>query len=236
MTGGVAGVLFDKDGTLIDFRATWDGWARDLILEATGGDGASAERLARTMRFDLDARAFLPDSPIIAGTAREAASLVAEGLGRSDVAAVEAWIAERARVARMAPVVPLRPLCLRLRAAGIALGVATNDAEDVARDNLATLGVTDLFDYVAGFDSGHGGKPGPGMLRAFCTARGVAAERCVMVGDSPHDLVAAAAAGMRPVAVLTGIATAGDLAPLAEAVLPDIGHLPAYLGLPAAVA
>jgi len=34
---------------------------------------------------------------------------------------------------------------------------------------------------------------------------------------------------MRPVAVLTGIAPAADLAPLAEAVLPDIGALPGWI-------
>ena len=50
-----------------------------------------------------------------------------------------------------------------------------------------------------------------------------------MVGDSRHDLEAGRAAGMRPVAVLTGIARAADLAPHAEVVLPDIGALPAWL-------
>ena len=52
-----------------------------------------------------------------------------------------------------------------------------------------------------------------------------------MVGDSPHDLVAGRAAGMTAVAVLTGIATEADLGPLADVVLPDIGHLPGWLGL-----
>ena len=55
-----------------------------------------------------------------------------------------------------------------------------------------------------------------------------------MVGDSLHDLDAGRAAGMRPVAVLTGIARAGDLAPHAEVVLPDIGALPAWLDAQAA--
>jgi phosphoglycolate phosphatase len=56
-----------------------------------------------------------------------------------------------------------------------------------------------------------------------------------MVGDSRHDLMAGRAAGMRTVAVLTGIAEAPELAPLADAVLPDIGHLADWLDtLPAA--
>ena len=50
-----------------------------------------------------------------------------------------------------------------------------------------------------------------------------------MVGDSRHDLISGRAAGMATVAVLTGIAGAGELAPHADVVLPDIGHLPGWL-------
>jgi phosphoglycolate phosphatase len=56
------------------------------------------------------------------------------------------------------------------------------------------------------------------------------------VGDSRHDLVAGRAAGMRCVGVLTGLADRADLSPLADAVLPDIGHLPGWLDLLAAQA
>ena len=231
----VSGIVFDKDGTLISFRGTWDLWAFNLIEEATGGDPVAAERLANAMQYDLAAQCFQAGSPIIAGTASEAATLVAYGLGRHDVAEVEAWISARAATATMAPVVPLAPFLAQLKMGGLALGVATNDGEAVARANLESLGVADHFDYVAGFDSGYGGKPDPGMVRGFCTELGLRPETCVMVGDSPHDLLAAARAGVRPVAVLTGISEAEDLAPLAEVVLPDIGHLPAWLGLQDAI-
>ena len=46
-----------------------------------------------------------------------------------------------------------------------------------------------------------------------------------MVGDSQVDLLAAKAAGMRPIAVLTGVAEAEELACDAEVVLSDIGQL-----------
>ncbi|EPX85444.1 HAD-superfamily hydrolase, subfamily IA, variant 1 family protein [Salipiger mucosus DSM 16094] len=51
-----------------------------------------------------------------------------------------------------------------------------------------------------------------------------------MVGDSTHDLIAGRAAGMQCVGVLTGPAAAEDLASQADVVLPDIGHLPGWLG------
>ena len=58
---------------------------------------------------------------------------------------------------------------------------------------------------------------------------GLAPARVVMVGDSTHDLIAGRAAGMQTVGVLTGPASRADLGKLADAVLPDIGHLPAWL-------
>ena len=45
-----------------------------------------------------------------------------------------------------------------------------------------------------------------------------------MVGDSRHDLQAGRAAGMVTLGVLTGPATAAELADVADAVLPDIGR------------
>ncbi|MGX9357217.1 HAD family hydrolase [Roseobacteraceae bacterium S113] len=224
----VKGLLFDKDGTLIDFRGTWDAWAGALIDELTDG-AAAAERLARSMRYDLAEHAFLADSPIIAGTSREAAECVLEGLDGWEIEPLEALIASRAAVAPMAPVTELDPLLRGLRARGIKLGVATNDSEAVARANLEALGVTAHFDYVAGYDSGHGGKPGPGMVLAFCRSLGLAPETCVMVGDSPHDLIAGARAGSRTMGVLTGTCTRADLAPLADVVLPSIADLPGWL-------
>ena len=64
-----------------------------------------------------------------------------------------------------------------------------------------------------------------GQLKAFCAAHGLSPARVAMVGDSTHDLHAGRAAGMKAVAVLTGIARAEALAPEADVVLPDIGHL-----------
>ena len=83
--------------------------------------------------------------------------------------------------------------------------------------------------FVAGYDSGCGAKPAPGQLLAFADAVGAAPEATLMVGDSRLDLVAGRAAGMIPIGVLTGVADAAELADLAEVVLPDIGHIAAWI-------
>lgn len=225
----IRAILFDKDGTLFDFQATWGAWAQSLLDELSEGDPGLAGLMAEALEFDASAARFMPTSPVIAGTGREVAELLSPHLPGMDVDTLEQHLARAAQEAPLAPAVPLRALLQRLRDAGFRLGVATNDFESVARRHVAN--VLDLFDFIAGFDSGHGGKPEPGMLLAFARACGLPPAAVLMVGDSRHDLIAGRAAGMATLGVLTGVAGAEDLAPLADAVRPDIGHLPELLGL-----
>lgn len=222
-------ILFDKDGTLFDFAATWVAWARSFLMRAAGQDAGRAAAIGRAIGFDLPAGRFAPDSIVIAGTPAEVAAALLPHLPGQDVAALVDMLNEEAAAAPQAETVPLAAFLDDLRARSLRLGVATNDAEAPARAHLGAAGVLDRFDFIAGFDSGHGAKPGPGQMLAFARAVGVAPERIVMVGDSTHDLIAGRAAGMQTVAVLTGLAPAESLAPHADAVLPDIGHLTGWL-------
>lgn len=224
----IDGLIFDKDGTLFDFRSSWGRWAAGF-LTSLADDADHAARLGRAIGFDAETGSFAPDSPVIAATAADIAAALAPLLPGQSVAELTERIDETAGSAPMSEAVPLRPLLSGLRANGLKLGVATNDSEAPARQHLAAHGITDCFDFIAGYDSGHGAKPGPGMCLAFTQALGLDPARVAMVGDSRHDLEAGRAAGMRTIAVLTGIATRADLAPHADVVLPDIGAIPAWL-------
>ncbi|WP_323765437.1 HAD family hydrolase [Marinovum sp.] len=225
----IGAIVFDKDGTLFDFSATWDGWAAGVIATLSEGDAALAQKLAASARYDLARLTFEPDSPVIAGTAREAAECFARVLPGRPVEEVEHFLDAAARAAPLAPAVPLAPLLSALADRGLRLGVVTNDTEASARAHLAAVEITPLFDFVAGFDSGYGMKPDAAPLLAFASAVEIAPAEVVMVGDSTHDLIAGRAAGMKTVGVLTGPARSETLTPYADAVLPDIGHLPEWL-------
>jgi phosphoglycolate phosphatase len=224
----IDGLLFDKDGTLFDFRVSWGRWAQGF-LTGIATDAAHARRLGKAIGYDLDSGSFAPDSPVIAATASDIAAALVPGLPGVTVAELTERIDASAAMAPMSEAVPLRPLLSALRAKGLRLGVATNDSEAPARQHLANHGITDLFDFIAGYDSGHGAKPGPGMCLAFVRAQQLEPSRVAMVGDSRHDLEAGRAAGMRTVAVLTGVAKREELAPHADVVLPDIGAIPGWL-------
>jgi phosphoglycolate phosphatase len=226
----ITAILFDKDGTLFHFEVSWGAWLRDTLVRLSDGDSAVAAALADDLGFDMRAACFARDSPVIAGTLAEIVLLMAPHLPSLSAAEIEADLESSAAIAPMIPTVPLVPLLGALRRDGYALGVATNATMAETRPHLDVSGVASFFDFVAGCDSGFGAKPGPGMCLAFADRLGCAPETVLMVGDSLHDLKAGRAAGMRTAAVLTGVAAAADLAPFADVVLPDIGHLPRWLG------
>ncbi len=219
-------IILDKDGTLFDFRRTWSAWAERMLDEIAADDPALKHIAAEAMGYDVG-RGFRPSSIVIAGTSGEVGAALAAATGRS-AAALEAMAN---RVATQTPQVQVPGLAETLArlAAGHVLGLVTNDGEAPARAHLASVGIAQHFAFVAGYDSGHGAKPDPGPLLAFSRATGTDPARTLMVGDSRHDLAAGRAAGMTTVAVLTGVATAPDLADLADAVLDDITHLPGWL-------
>lgn len=225
----IYGVLFDKDGTLFDFARTWNVWAETTLVSLAEGDRTRAAELGQLIGFDLDAGAFDPASEVIAGTPEDISRLLLPGLPGRTLDDIEFEVNAKAATAPQAEAVPLGPLIQELRALGLKIGVATNDAEAPARAHLAGVGHERSFDFIAGYDSGFGGKPGPGMCLGFAEAMRLDPENVIMVGDSTHDLLAGRAAGMRRVGVLTGMAHHDELAPFATAVLPDIGHLPDWI-------
>lgn len=225
----IKGVVFDKDGTLFDFQATWGAWSRGMIEAESGGDPILMSRLAEALGYDLGTGRFRPDSVVIASTVETVAERILDvlpGLGKRElIARMDARAAEAPQV----EVPLLREALGRLEGMGLALGIATNDTEAPARAHLRAAGVEERFGFVAGYDSGWGGKPGAGQLLAFAQATGLAPGDCAMVGDSLHDLAAARMAGMAGVAVLTGVAGRETLEPAADVVLGSIAELPDWI-------
>ena len=228
----LAGVLFDKDGTLIDFQRTWGPAIHAVIHALARGDADKLRAQAECLHFEIETRRFRSTSPIIGGATAQYGPAWAAALGRDDLLALRTEIDELAAVECLTSLTPVGdPVAILrdLRGRGLKLGLATNDAEASARRHLAQLQLTSFMDFVAGYDSGHGAKPEPGMIRAFAREIGVATARVALVGDTLHDLDSARAAGAISIAVLSGVAMREELAPHADFVIADIGELPALI-------
>lgn len=221
-------LLFDKDGTLVDFDRTWGPAAGAVMAHMSGGDKEAEARLHAVSHFIPEQDRFLVSSPLLAGSAQQFGPVWAEALGRPPTKALFAEIdrlfAQEARRTVTAIGAPDRTLS-RLAQAGYTLGIATNDGEASARIQMELLGLAGLLAAVYGHDSGHGPKPGPGMVEAFCRDTGHAPREVALIGDTRHDLLAARAAGAVAILVRTGPAAVDPFVHEADLVVDDLDAL-----------
>ena len=225
----IKGVLFDKDGTLLDYGATWMPANKAAALAAARGDAVLAERLLIAGGYDPARERIAANHVLAAGTAPEIAEAWqphVAGWSHAELTVLLDRIFESESATTAVAVADLAPLFLRLKGRGLKLGVATSDSRRGVDVTLAPFAVLDLLDFISGYDSGHGSKPDPEIVHGFCAATGLRAAEVAVVGDNLHDLHMGRSAGVGlVVGVLTGTGEHADLSAHADHVLESIVEL-----------
>jgi pyrophosphatase PpaX len=117
-----------------------------------------------------------------------------------------------------------------LRARGHPVGVVTAKIEEGARRTLRHVGLLPHVDAIVGADTCARPKPDPMPVHVALERLGRPPDEAVLVGDSPHDLAAGNAAGVRTIAAVFGACDRATLARAGPAeFLEDIRALPALL-------
>ena len=233
-------VVFDKDGTLIDFHAMWGGWitilAADLARAVATFDPGAADRviepLYALMGVDrateaVDPHGALAATPMAVLRRMTVDAVTGFGLTAADAeaAVADAWHAPDP-VALARPLTDLVALFGSMHRDGALVAVATSDDRDPTDRTLVALGVADSIDASVCADDGIAVKPAPDMILAICDRLGVNPSRTAMVGDSAIDLRMGRAAGVaRCIGVLSGAGTRSELSPLADLIVPSVAAL-----------
>jgi len=139
-----AGVLFDKDGTLIDFHSTWGPAVYAVIQALAAGDPALMRAQAEALHFSIETRRFLDSSPVVAGSTADYGRRWADALGRSDLEVLKSEIDALSATESLRALTPIgEPASVfsALSRMGLRLGVATNDSEQSARRQIEALGI-----------------------------------------------------------------------------------------------
>jgi pyrophosphatase PpaX len=117
-----------------------------------------------------------------------------------------------------------------LQTLGMQMGVVTSKGTTMTRRGLDVFGLGPFFDVVVTADDVDRHKPDPHPLEEAARGLGVDVSRCAYVGDSPHDMQAAIAAGAVSVAALWGaFPREAVLEPGPEFALDSIRDLPLLL-------
>jgi phosphoglycolate phosphatase len=232
----IKGILFDKDGTLIDLDGTWVPVYRHFLQQAFSLGAAAADSKMEEAGYDPLTQRFRPNSILSSGTTRQ---LVEHWWPEAGAAQHDHFMhvidVECAPMARghLKPLFPLAPELARLKDMGFILGVGTNDSHFSAMSQLAHLGVIDFFETVIGADTVERPKPCGDMIKRFAALTGLATHEIAMVGDTLHDMEEArnGEAGMA-IGVLSGSHGRQDFTGWADAVVSDVTELHALLGVP----
>jgi phosphoglycolate phosphatase len=232
-------LIFDKDGTLVDFPSLWVPVVRArarFIVEEAAAPAALEPALLRAFGYEPDGGRIDPRGPLALAPRSEtlvigATLLYGAGLPWEDAMAAVRRAYRRAdeavdplRVARLVPEV--EPVLRRLRVAGFRLAVATTDTTGQATLGLGALGVAELFDAILGADGVTATKPHPEMVHQLCDKLGIAAADTVVIGDAVADMLMGRAAGVAlTVGVLTGVTGAAEFGPHADVIVPSLADL-----------
>ena len=199
---GIAAVMIDLDGTLLDTLPDIAAAAQRMLAQ-----------LGLPPRTPAEIRDFIGKGipslvqrclPAGAGEVR-AAALQSEALALFQ----EIYFEESGRRAAVYPGV--REGLEQLRAMRLRLACITNKAARYTLPLLEHMGLSPYFDLVVSGDTLARKKPDPMQLAHICTAFALAPAAVLMIGDSANDALAARAAGCPVLCVSYGYTEGGDV-------------------------
>jgi pyrophosphatase PpaX len=188
-------VLFDLDGTLIDYI--------ELILNSARYAFEKLEREAP------------PDSEWLAGIGIPLFTMFGRyARDKDDVGVLiaayrEYQLANHDRLTHCYDNVVDTVKALKAR--GHEIGIVTSKSEALALRGLAHVGLARFMDTIVGCDGSTRHKPDPEPVRIALTRLDCPPGDALFVGDSVHDIIAGNAAGVRTVAATWGAFTRSDL-------------------------
>lgn len=177
------GVFFDLDGTLLD--------TTPLILQS----------FQHTFAVHFQRKVEIEDIQPFMGKPLRAA-MEAMAPGREDEVTATYRIFNHQYHDQLAKAFSgVNEMIQELHSAGISLAIVTSKTSTMARRGLRLFALEQYFQPIIGLDETVRHKPDPEPVLAALRATGLSAADCLMVGDSPHDILSGRRAGLKTAAV-----------------------------------
>ena len=226
-------VIFDKDGTLLDFDQMWGGWALEIARRLEGASGKPMiDLLSKTWGFDPITQHVEPDGELAGKTLAYLHDLTLttlhsagfDGDAANRIVAAAWHLPDSMSLVR--PIINLESLFIQLHSRNIKIAIATLDDRAPTQTTFTELGVLNYVDALVCADDGVELKPAPDMIFKVCHDLNLQPSQCAMIGDSVSDLQMGrnARVGMT-VGVLTGLSDEKKLKPYADQIMTSIKEL-----------
>ena len=230
-------IIFDKDGTLIDFDAMWGGWVvyvADQLKAVSGLNVHAAFYLA--MGYDDKTKKVLPNGKLASRPMAQLYQLTVEVIQTFGLDLPEAeriveqawWIPDPILLSK--PLTDLWTLFSNLRAHGIQVAIATADDRAPTQAMIEAFDIEEFISTMICADDGIPSKPAPDMVLTVCERLKLEPKNVMVIGDTVSDLkMARAASAGLAVGVLSGVSSTKDLIPYADVLIESIDELNAYI-------
>lgn len=213
----VKGILFDKDGTLLDFLQLWGKWSelmhRHYESKLPGGKIDSLSELWGTIHDDAGRIiGYNRNGPLSMGSMGDLLAILAWqgyrlGLPWGEAMRL-AWECKQLadeEMERIRPAFPLPgmiPFLKHCSELGLSIGIVTADETPEAIKHMEWMGILPYFKTIIGNDQVERGKPFPDMVEKACKELGLLPADVAVIGDTNGDMQMGNSAG---VAVTIGI-------------------------------
>lgn len=228
----IKAILFDKDGTLMDFHSIWIKVAEELVAELI-----ELHQLPQSLQVTIleeigvEGAYVHPRSVLAAGTSLDIAKICCKYIPSVKEGDMHQWISgnlftlmyEHRSHMRMTADLP--KVLQTLKEKGFILGVVTADDFAPTELFLRQCQLEVFFDYIIASDTFLAQKPDKQIVESFCEKFGLDPGEVVVVGDTPTDLHLAKNSGAcYAIGVLSGTGDRQTLAPLADIILDSVGN------------
>lgn len=208
----VKAILYDKDGTLMQFDAFWIPVAthalREIFFRAVPQPEIAEKLTAETAASaGVEGNRVKPNSVLCAGTYGQLAEILTGVLARAGYTVKVTQDEVECAMQAAIPYGKVLPGCENLRKKLLAarefapLFVVTTDTREMTLYCLDALGIADLFDGIFCDDGVTPHKPDPAAAVAIASRTGATAAEIYMVGDTGTDGSFARRAGIHFVSV-----------------------------------
>ena len=226
-------IIFDKDGTLIDFDAMWGNWTLQLASRLEASIGLDIRgALCECYGYDIVRHQTLPDGKLTCTPMWRLRELMIEIVKSHGISTIDAYRAvEKAwhvpdPVTLAQPFTDTQKLLTNIHKLGIKIAIATTDDRDPTEAMLKAFGVKDLVATIICADDGINAKPAPDMVTTICARLNVDPSKVIVIGDTAADLQMARSAGAGYViGVLSGVGSLANLTPLADILIDTVDTL-----------